>query len=101
MRLSRPEGSFVLRPDATNHFFAGDETAAIAFGAMLAALPENARSRAAWRRRWRPTGCRWTTATAWTGWSGAIHRCLLPYDGSLPRPAASPMSQGKHGRCKR
>lgn len=43
VRLSRPEGSFVLRPDATHHFFAGDETAAVAFGAMLAALPENAR----------------------------------------------------------
>ncbi|KDN79578.1 hypothetical protein DF19_29710 [Streptomyces olindensis] len=23
VRLSRPEGSFVLRPDATDHFFAG------------------------------------------------------------------------------
>ncbi|MGW1562287.1 siderophore-interacting protein [Streptomyces sp. NPDC002144] len=43
VRLSRPEGSFVLRPDATHHFFAGDETAAVAFGAMLAALPEGAR----------------------------------------------------------
>ncbi|MFF4116238.1 siderophore-interacting protein [Streptomyces sp. NPDC001714] len=43
VRLSRPEGSFVLRPDATHHFFVGDETAAIAFGAMLASLPEGSR----------------------------------------------------------
>ncbi|MFF5140079.1 siderophore-interacting protein [Streptomyces sp. NPDC013157] len=43
VRLSRPEGSFVLRPDATHHFFTGDETAAVAFGAMLASLPAGTR----------------------------------------------------------
>ncbi|MGX1545436.1 siderophore-interacting protein [Streptomyces adustus] len=43
VRLSKPEGSFTVRPDATHHVFAGDETAAVAFGAMLAALPATAR----------------------------------------------------------
>ena len=37
--FSRPEGSFVLQDDAPYHVFAGEETAAVAFGAMLAALP--------------------------------------------------------------
>jgi NADPH-dependent ferric siderophore reductase len=36
--LGRPEGSFVLR-DAAYHVFSGEETAAVAFGAMLRALP--------------------------------------------------------------
>jgi NADPH-dependent ferric siderophore reductase len=34
-----PEGSFVLRDDAPYHLFAGEETAAVAFGPMLASLP--------------------------------------------------------------
>ncbi|HEY0719423.1 MAG TPA: siderophore-interacting protein [Streptosporangiaceae bacterium] len=37
--FGRPEGSLVLRDDVPYHVFAGDETAAVAFGAMLAALP--------------------------------------------------------------
>jgi NADPH-dependent ferric siderophore reductase len=36
--FGRPEGSFVLR-EAAYHVFAGEETAAVAFGAMLRALP--------------------------------------------------------------
>jgi NADPH-dependent ferric siderophore reductase len=36
--FGRPEGSFVLR-EGTYHVFAGEETAAVAFGAMLRALP--------------------------------------------------------------
>ncbi|MFE7167374.1 siderophore-interacting protein [Streptomyces sp. NPDC057616] len=43
VRLRKPEGTFVLRPDAAHHVFVGDETASVAFGAMLAALPEGAR----------------------------------------------------------
>ena len=43
VRLRRPEGSFVLRPDAPHHVFVGDETASVAFAAMLDALPEGAR----------------------------------------------------------
>ncbi|MEU6063113.1 siderophore-interacting protein [Streptomyces sp. NPDC047082] len=43
VRLGRPEGSFVLRPEAAHHVFVGDETASVAFGAMLAALPDGAR----------------------------------------------------------
>ena len=39
--FGKPEGSFVLR-DAPYHVFAGDETAAVAFGAMLRALPPGA-----------------------------------------------------------
>jgi NADPH-dependent ferric siderophore reductase len=37
--FGRPEGAFVLQGDAPYHVFAGEETAAVAFGAMLAALP--------------------------------------------------------------
>ncbi|MFC5827276.1 siderophore-interacting protein [Nonomuraea insulae] len=37
-----PEGRLALRGDAPYHLFAGDETAAIAFGAMLRALPASA-----------------------------------------------------------
>jgi NADPH-dependent ferric siderophore reductase len=40
--FSRPEGSFALRGGAPYHVFAGEETAAVAFGAMLAALPAGA-----------------------------------------------------------
>jgi NADPH-dependent ferric siderophore reductase len=36
--FGRPEGSFVLR-EAPYHVFAGEETAAVTFGAMLRALP--------------------------------------------------------------
>ncbi|MFJ2831779.1 siderophore-interacting protein [Streptomyces sp. NPDC087263] len=43
VRLGKPEGSFTLRPDAGHHVFVGEETASVAFGAMLAALPEGAR----------------------------------------------------------
>lgn len=37
-----PKGRFVLREDASYHLFAGDETAAVAFGAMLRTLPSPA-----------------------------------------------------------
>ncbi|MFJ5301416.1 siderophore-interacting protein [Streptomyces sp. NPDC088350] len=43
VRLRKPEGTFTLRPDAAHHVFAGEETASVAFGAMLGALPEEAR----------------------------------------------------------
>jgi NADPH-dependent ferric siderophore reductase len=39
--FSAPQGSFVLR-DGAYHVFAGDETAAVAFGPMLRALPAGA-----------------------------------------------------------
>ncbi|MEW2450959.1 siderophore-interacting protein [Streptomyces parvulus] len=42
VRLRRPEGTFTLRSDAAHHLFVGDETASVAFGAMLAALPRGA-----------------------------------------------------------
>ncbi|GCD97909.1 siderophore-interacting protein [Embleya hyalina] len=42
VRFGRPEGRFTLRPDAPYHVFAGEETAAVAIGAMLAALPADA-----------------------------------------------------------
>jgi len=41
--LSEPEGSFTLR-DGRYHVFAGDETAAVAFGPMLRALPDGSRA---------------------------------------------------------
>ncbi|MBE1532110.1 siderophore-interacting protein [Actinomadura algeriensis] len=37
--LMGPKGRLVLRENAPYHLFAGDETAAVAFGAMLRALP--------------------------------------------------------------
>ncbi|GAA4979796.1 NADPH-dependent ferric siderophore reductase [Nonomuraea thailandensis] len=40
--FTRPEGSFVVREEAPYHLFAGEETASVAFGAMLRALPEGA-----------------------------------------------------------
>jgi NADPH-dependent ferric siderophore reductase len=43
--LSEPEGSFTLR-DGRYHVFAGDETAAVAFGAMLRVLPDGAQAHA-------------------------------------------------------
>lgn len=38
--FTKPEGSLVVRP-APYHLFAGEETASVAFGAMLRALPED------------------------------------------------------------
>ncbi|GAA2840193.1 SIP domain-containing protein [Kribbella solani] len=40
--LTKPEGRFTLRPDATYHLFIGEETASVAFGSMLRALPAGA-----------------------------------------------------------
>jgi NADPH-dependent ferric siderophore reductase len=39
MVLTRPEGNLVLRP-APYHVFIGEETASVAFGAMMRALPD-------------------------------------------------------------
>ena len=39
----KPEGTFVMRDAASYHLFAGEETASVAFGAMLGALPQDAR----------------------------------------------------------
>ncbi|MCF2531964.1 siderophore-interacting protein [Yinghuangia soli] len=39
VRFRGPEGSFTLRPDAAYHLFVGEETASVALGAMLAAVP--------------------------------------------------------------
>jgi NADPH-dependent ferric siderophore reductase len=41
--LRKPEGTFVTAQDAAYHLFAGEETASVAFGAMLGALPSGAR----------------------------------------------------------
>jgi NADPH-dependent ferric siderophore reductase len=38
----KPQGSFVAVPGASYHLFAGEETASVAFGAMLRALPGDA-----------------------------------------------------------
>lgn len=42
-RIRRPEGNFFVR-EAPYHIFAGDETAAVAFGAMLNTLPPDIRT---------------------------------------------------------
>jgi NADPH-dependent ferric siderophore reductase len=39
VHFGRPEGSFTLRGEDTYHVFAGEETAVVAFGALLRALP--------------------------------------------------------------
>ncbi|MEV4313044.1 siderophore-interacting protein [Actinocrispum sp. NPDC049592] len=41
--FTRPEGRLVIHDDAPYQLFVGDETAAVAFGAMLRALPASAR----------------------------------------------------------
>lgn len=41
--FTRPEGRLVLQDSARYHLFVGDETASVAFGAMLRALPASAR----------------------------------------------------------
>lgn len=41
VRLLKPEGGFVCRP-STYHVFAGDETASVAFGAMIRGLGDDA-----------------------------------------------------------
>lgn len=38
VQITRPQGNFVIRPDAAYHVFAGDETASVAFAAMLRSL---------------------------------------------------------------
>ncbi|WP_406289898.1 siderophore-interacting protein [Embleya sp. NBC_00896] len=38
VRFGKPEGGFVLRPDAPYHVFVGEETASVALGAMIAAV---------------------------------------------------------------
>ncbi len=43
VRFRGPEGAFTLRDDAPYHLFAGEDTAAAAFGPMLRALPDDAR----------------------------------------------------------
>jgi NADPH-dependent ferric siderophore reductase len=42
LRLLKPEGNFTVTP-AGYHLFAGEETAQVAYGAMLRALPSDAR----------------------------------------------------------
>jgi NADPH-dependent ferric siderophore reductase len=44
--FTRPQGRLVLRDRASYHLFVGDETACVAFGAMLRALPASARAHA-------------------------------------------------------
>jgi NADPH-dependent ferric siderophore reductase len=39
VQFSKPQGNFVLRQDAPYHLFAGEETASVAFAAMLRSLP--------------------------------------------------------------
>ncbi|GII59387.1 hypothetical protein Pth03_77760 [Planotetraspora thailandica] len=38
--FSKPQGDFVVRHGAPYHLFAGEETASVAFGAMLGTIPE-------------------------------------------------------------
>jgi NADPH-dependent ferric siderophore reductase len=42
VQFRKPEGRFVVVPSAEYHLFAGEETASVAFGPMLGALPSSA-----------------------------------------------------------
>ena len=42
VQFTRPQGNLVIRDDARYHVFAGDETASVAFAAMLRSLPREA-----------------------------------------------------------
>ncbi|MFE6861215.1 siderophore-interacting protein [Nocardia sp. NPDC057668] len=42
VHFTRPQGNFVVRDDAPYHLFAGEETASVAFAAMLRSLPAGA-----------------------------------------------------------
>lgn len=42
VQMTHPQGNFVLREGAPYHLFAGEETASVAFAAMLRALPADA-----------------------------------------------------------
>jgi NADPH-dependent ferric siderophore reductase len=42
IQFTRPQGNLVVRHQAPYHVFAGDETASVAFAAMLRSLPESA-----------------------------------------------------------
>ena len=42
VQFTRPQGNLVIRDDARYHVFAGDETASVAFAAMLRSLPQEA-----------------------------------------------------------
>ena len=44
LQMTRPQGTFVLRESAPYHLFVGEETAAVAFAAMLRALPDEAQA---------------------------------------------------------
>ncbi|MEW2517821.1 siderophore-interacting protein [Actinacidiphila alni] len=44
LRLMKPEGSLVLDPAARYHLFVGEETAQVAYGPMLRALPAGQRA---------------------------------------------------------
>jgi NADPH-dependent ferric siderophore reductase len=42
VQFTRPQGNLVVRPDAPYHVFAGEETASVAFAAMVRSLPATA-----------------------------------------------------------
>lgn len=42
VQMSRPQGAFVIRQGAPYHLFAGEETASVAFAAMVRSLPSTA-----------------------------------------------------------
>jgi len=42
VNITRPQGNLVIEHDATYHLFAGEETASVAFAAMLRSLPSTA-----------------------------------------------------------
>jgi NADPH-dependent ferric siderophore reductase len=43
VQFTKPQGNFVVRQDAPYHLFAGEETASVAFAAMLRSLPASTR----------------------------------------------------------
>ncbi|MEK8143053.1 siderophore-interacting protein [Streptomyces sp. M10(2022)] len=106
VRLRRPEGTFTLRPDAARHLFVGDETASVAFGAMLAALPGKPSSPGASRRRQLRTGCPGGRRPAGLGTPGetslpdAVRR-LAPEPGGIAYVAGEARTCKQCGGCSR
>ena len=70
VQFTRPQGNLVIRDDARYHVFAGDETASVAFAAMLRSLPTTDQCTGWSRQRlalitfgWPAQSSRWSAGT--------------------------------------
>lgn len=111
VRFGKPEGGFVLRPGAPHHVVIGEETASVALGAVLAALPDASGVHGVVQTATAPAGCRSPTRSGCTGRCAVTHRPPGPWNWRTPSadlssrtrpgpPAPSPMWRARHGRCR-